>query len=267
MATADYSNGYIPDSMLVTFKTGWNSTDGNWKHQLSPGTYAKHLKLVALAKKRTGRALEISEGWGAYRPYSIQVLARKLYGYGAATPGQSSHGGIWFDGPRGQRTALAIDYGNWGWVYGWDRDAFYEDVRAAGLEPGLIHPSRGNNYPDEPWHAVDLDPWAPAPAGKSVSPATKQEEDEEEDMAMKGAAYPDGSKTIYILFNEVSGFYVEHSGVNGKTYNNPIAQNWDTGSWPTITKAHATVIKRSLDAVRRTAVTGSLSVDLSDLPQ
>lgn len=150
-----YSNGFIPDSMLVTFNTGWNSTDGDWKHQLSPGTYAKHLKLVALARARTGRTLEITEGWGAYRPYDSQVLARRLYGLGAAYPGTSSHGGFW----ENQQT-MAMDYGNWGSVYDWDRSAFYQDVRNAGLAPGLIHPSRGNNYPDEPWHVVDLDPWA-----------------------------------------------------------------------------------------------------------
>jgi hypothetical protein len=163
-----YSNGFIPESMLVTFATGWNSTDGNWKHQLSPGTYAKHLKLVALAKARKNRTLEITEGWGAYRPYDPQVLARRLYGNGAAYPGTSSHGGFW----ENQQT-LAIDYGNWGWVYDWDRAAFYEDVRDAGLTPGLIHPDRGNNYPDEPWHVVDLDPWAPPPA-----PIQSEEDDE-----------------------------------------------------------------------------------------
>lgn len=155
-----YSNGYIPDSLLVTFNTGWNSTDGNWKHQLSAGTYRKHLNLVALAKRRTGRTLEITEGWGAYRPRHIQELARKIYGNGAAWPGTSSHGGFW----EGKQT-LAIDYGNWGWVYDWNREAFYADARAAGLAPGLIHPSRGNDYPDEPWHVVDLEPWAAVSGG------------------------------------------------------------------------------------------------------
>lgn len=252
----EYKNGYIPDSMLVTFNTGVNSTDGRWYHKLSSGTYAKHLKLVALAKKRTGRTLQISDGWGAYRPYNIQVLARKMYGNGAAVPGTSSHGGFW----EGKQT-LAIDYGNWSWVYGGSRTNFFADVRAAGLTPDLISPGRG--YPDEPWHVVDLEPWKAASGGGGHKPApANDEEDEEDEMALKGATYPVGGKNVFILFNEVSGFYVEHSGVPGD-YNNSIAQKWETGSWPTITQAHATVIKRSLDAVRRTAVTGSLSVDLT----
>lgn len=155
-----YSNGYIPEELLITFNSGWNSTDGWWKHQLSPSSYVKHQALVGLAFRNRGRTLEITEGWGAYRPYAIQVLARKLYGNGAAVPGTSSHGGFW----EGKQT-LAMDYGNWGWVYDWDREAFYADVRACGLTPGLIHPSRGNNYPDEPWHVVDLAPWQPVASG------------------------------------------------------------------------------------------------------
>lgn len=103
----------------------------------------------------------------------------------------------------------------------------------------------------------------PVTAGNSAPPKQTSPEDEEEgeEMAMKGATYPRAGKSVYLLFNEVSGFYVEHSGVVGD-YNNSIAQKWETGSWPTITEAHATVIKRSLDAIRRTSVTGSLSVDM-----
>lgn len=92
---------------------------------------------------------------------------------------------------------------------------------------------------------------------------TPEEEDEEDEMAMKGATIKLNSGAVqYILFNEVSGFYTEHSGVDG-AYNNSIARNWDTGSWPQITEAHARVLRRSLDAVRRTELTGSVSADLS----
>lgn len=152
-----YTNGYIPDSLLITFNVGVSSGEGVWKHQLSPGTYAKHLALVALARKNTGRTLQISTGWGAYRPMPAQVYARKVHGNGAAVPGTSSHGGFWE-----KKQTLAIDYGNWAYVYNGDRAAFYRDVRAVGLEPGLISPQRG--YPDEPWHVVDLAPWAAAGA-------------------------------------------------------------------------------------------------------
>jgi murein DD-endopeptidase len=79
-------------------------------------------------------------------------------------------------------------------------------------------------------------------------PTTDPEEDD--DMAnMKGAAYTTGGKTIYLLFNEGSGFWVEHSGVDS-AYNNSIASKWQTGSWPTITAAHAAVIKSALDKTR-----------------
>lgn len=148
-----YSNGYIPSSLLVTFNVGRSAGEGEWKHQLSPATYAKHLALVALARKNTGRTLTLSNGWSGYRPYSAQVYARQRYGNGAAWPGTSSHGGFW----EGQQT-LAIDYGNWSYVYNGSRDAFYRDCRAVGFEPGLISPQRG--YPDEPWHVVDKNPWA-----------------------------------------------------------------------------------------------------------
>ncbi|WP_447948205.1 hypothetical protein [Microbacterium maritypicum] len=160
---ASYRNGYIPDNLLITFNVGYSTGEGQWKHQLSAGTYSKHLALVALARKNTGLTLAISNGWGAYRPYPAQVYARKVHGNGAATPGTSSHGGFW----EGQQT-LAIDYGNWSYVYGGNRSAFYRDARAVGFEPGLISPQRG--YPDEPWHVVDKNPWAAgsAAAGNST---------------------------------------------------------------------------------------------------
>lgn len=156
---ARYRNGYIPDSALITFHTGWSQNDKDFKWQLPPSTYRKHLALVARAKKRTKRTLSPSQGWSCFRPYRVQIYARQMYGNGAAYPGTSSHGGFW----EGKDTA-AIDYGNWGYVYGWDRDAFYADCRAVGLTPGQIHPSRNRTYPDEPWHVIDLDPWAPVPA-------------------------------------------------------------------------------------------------------
>jgi hypothetical protein len=157
-----YSNGYIPESLLVTFAEGANTVDGTWKHQLSAATYARHLALVKRAKERTGRTLKITEGWGAYRPYSSQVVARRIYGNGAAYPGTSSHGGFW----EGRQT-LAMDYGNWSAVYGGDQGTWFADCRAVGLTPGMIMRSRG--YPDEPWHVIDLDPWGAVPAFAGVS--------------------------------------------------------------------------------------------------
>lgn len=167
-----YSNGYIPSGALITFNVGYSAGEGEWKHQLSPATYAKHVALVSLARRNTGRTLALSAGWSGYRPYSAQVYARGRYGNGAATPGTSSHGGFW----ERQQT-MAMDYGNWSYVYNGSRDAFYRDVRAVGLEPGLISPQRG--YPDEPWHVVDKQPWA-AGAASSAGQASKPVEPEPE---------------------------------------------------------------------------------------
>jgi len=159
-----WRNGYIPESDLVVFRRGRNVTDGDWFWGLTPATYARHLALVERARERTGRTLETSDGWGTYRPYAAQVIARRIYGNGAAVPGTSSHGGFW----EGRET-LAVDYSNWSWVYGGDRAAFYADCRAVGLTPGMIEPSRG--YPDEPWHVIDENPRSgPGPASNGAQP-------------------------------------------------------------------------------------------------
>jgi hypothetical protein len=166
-----WRNGFIPESELIIFHRGWNATDGDWFHGFTPGTYARHLALVARAKARTGRDLYLSSGWSSYRPMHAQEIARRIWGNGAAWPGTSSHGGFW----EGRET-LAGDYGNWAWVYEnhGGRAAFYEDCRAVGLTPGMIEPSRG--YPDEPWHVIDLNPRnAPAPAGDSATPFPQED--------------------------------------------------------------------------------------------
>jgi len=98
------------------------------------------------------------------------VKYRAVWGNGAAVAGTSSHGGLW----EGQQT-LATDYGNWADAYArfGGQAAFYADCRAVGLTPGLISKARG--YPEEPWHVIDLDPWAPAPAGTTASPFNLEE--------------------------------------------------------------------------------------------
>lgn len=244
-----YKNGYIPKELLIVFASGTNSTIGYWEHSLSPASYARHLALVKKAKDRTGRTLALGAGWSAYRPYEQQVKARALYGNGAALPGTSSHGGFW----EGQQT-LAMDYSNWGVVYGWDQNAFFADCRAVGLTPGMIMRSRG--YPDEPWHVNDMNPWSATPAGGNTTPlptdtTRPQPEEEDEDMKMKGAFYTRTADkaVVYLLFNEISGFYVEHTGVTG-TYNNDIAARWETNSWAGITESHAKVLKAALDKTR-----------------
>lgn len=178
-----YSNGNIPYNLLVTFARGYNNIDKDWDHSLSPATKARHDRLVRLARNRTGRTIAISSGWSAYRPYHAQVIARQQWGNGAATPGTSSHGGFW----EGRQT-LAMDYGNWAWVYEGKggRDAFWADCRAAGLTPGMIMKSRG--YPDEPWHVIDLNPWSAVPhfgdEPSTSAPAQPEPPKEDDDMLM-----------------------------------------------------------------------------------
>ncbi|MBD8477558.1 hypothetical protein [Microbacterium sp. CFBP 8794] len=164
-----WRNGNIPEGDLVIFERGYNDTDRNWYWGLTPGTYARVLALIALAFLHTGRRLSPGDGWSTYRPLWAQEIARRIHGIFAATPGASSHGGFW----EGRET-LAIDFSNWSWVYGGDRAAFYADCWAVGLTPGMIEPRRG--YPDEPWHVIDMNPraGAPAPAG-TITPSEEDE--------------------------------------------------------------------------------------------
>lgn len=207
-----FQNGRIPDNVLITFGSGWSSGEGNWTHRLSVGTYMKHKNLVALAKQHTGKTLQITAGNNAYRDYEAQVYARKMHGNGAAVPGTSSHGGWW----EGQNT-LAIDYHNWSYVYGGSRTAFYADVRAVGLTPGLISVPRG--YPDEPWHVVDLDPWAvPAGGGSAAEiPIIRKRKD------MQVIRTEDGGGFRYALVGE---FTFQAGQLNSTTQANLWAQTW-----------------------------------------
>lgn len=152
-----------------------------------------------------------------------------------------------------------------------DSDDWYDAQAAAvwrdnGWRQTALYPNNPKKH--EPWHGeyfINLDRRRNDPAALTETPE-QEEEEEEEEMALKGATYKDSTgKDIYLLFNEVSGFHVEHSGIPSGEYNNPIAAAWATGSWPKITEGHAKVIKRSLNAILRTAVSGSLSVDLSGM--
>lgn len=103
-------------------------------------------------------------------------------------------------------------------------------------------------WPGKIWEAPTID-FELYVGGGTPPPTTP---DEENDMTMKGAYYPraaDGA-TVFILFNENSGFWTEHTTTAGGTYNNPIAQGWETNSWPPITESHALGLKASLDKTR-----------------
>ena len=68
----------------------------------------------------------------------------------------------------------------------------------------------------------------------------------------------DKNTRVYLLFNEISGFYHEISNGTGRGslsagYVNPIAKAWETHSWPEITAGHAKAIKHGCDLVRKGA--------------
>jgi hypothetical protein len=171
-----YPNGQIPEHELHIFNRGrtvhqlkgGGTLVEDWYQGLTPGTYAKHVALVARALKNTGKRLQLSAGFSCYRPLYGQTIARTLYGNGAATVGTSSHGGYWE-----RQDTLAMDYGNWSYVYNGDRGRFYADCRAVGLTPGMISRERG--YPDEPWHVIDLEPWRAVTAGIGAVPFSPPE--------------------------------------------------------------------------------------------
>lgn len=87
-----------------------------------------------------------------------------------------------------------------------------------------------------------------------VSQIVKRKDDEE---MIRGFYYQTGPNYyVYVLFNPVSGWYSKFSNGAGRgkmsgDYVNPIARNWETGSWPHITKSHAEAIMRDLDTIRK----------------
>ena len=98
----------------------------------------------------------------------------------------------------------------------------------------------------------------PAPATPKPEPIDPTGGDE----TMHGCWYHPNSKDkntrVYLLFNEVSGFYHEFSNGTGRGalsagYVNPIAKNWDTKAWPEITAGHAKAVKHGCDLVRKGA--------------
>lgn len=98
----------------------------------------------------------------------------------------------------------------------------------------------------------------PAAASNSAAVVIEEKEDEG-DMALRGVQWVRRSdKTlIHALFDTVSGFWQEyHAGVGksngmGGGYNNPLAQNWQTGSWPIVTEIHAKGLRDACARVRQ----------------
>ena len=171
-----YQNGRIPQGNLIKIASGAD-VNGYWEHLISPATLRKWTAALAYARRKWGKVMRISTGWNVYRPYAVQTDARKRACAAgncnaAAVAGWSSHGGTW----RNSRytgglwvDALAIDVVRqeltWAQVD--------EAMRHAGFLVGAI--TKAIAGIDEPWHYIDLDPWAAVPSGdldsKPVTPA------------------------------------------------------------------------------------------------
>ncbi|MBN9208131.1 MAG: hypothetical protein J0H96_05635 [Microbacterium ginsengisoli] len=169
-----YKNGQVPTDVLVKIASGTN-TDGYWEHLLPPATLLKHNALVALGQKASGRTLQITPGYNAYRPLAAQTLAKKnAIAAGrpgdAAAPGTSSHGLTFRGAITGnvEADSAAMDYGNWQYVFG-TYAAFAAACTAVGLIPGV--------FSWEQWHVIDLDPWAAISASTSSTPFPIEELD------------------------------------------------------------------------------------------
>lgn len=174
---------------------------------------------------RTTRSLHLSEVW-------VRVGDKVKRGQQIGKTGASGHGSEWGYGSHVHQTL-------------WKGTAWAEPTIDFAKYVG--EPAGGGDKPFPP------------------TPTPTPPDNEDEDENMKGATYKRASdgKNVFLLFNEESGFWVEHSGVSGE-YNNSIARNWGTGSWPTITEGHAKVIKTALNDVKANKVSGTLTVDVQD---
>lgn len=185
-----YSNGRVPRARLIKIASG-TDRNGYWEHQLPASTLRKWNAALDYARRKWSKVMRISTGWNGYRPYEVQVDARsRACASGncnaAARAGWSSHGGTWVSAKyTGGRwvDAMAIDVVpqqlTWAQVD--------EAMRHAGFLVGAI--TKAIAGMDEPWHYIDLDPWAAVPSAdlesKPFTPAPDEEVldlSEEDDM-------------------------------------------------------------------------------------
>lgn len=166
-----YQNGRIPSSALVALDSPL--------HWSSPKGAAMWYALRRNVQAKYGVTLHITPGKNAYRDMAAQKFARENACKAgncnsAAKPGWSSHGGTWQDWRKGFEwiDAMAFDIGDWAQL---KEDVFYAEVRAVGMEPGLIRPQEAGHT--EPWHIVVPDPWGAVPASLTATPLTESDED------------------------------------------------------------------------------------------
>ena len=192
-----YSNGYVPRNILIKIASG-TDVNGYWEHLITPATLYKWNIALAYARRKWGKVMRISTGWNCYRPIAIQADARgRAEANGepnsAALPGWSSHGGTWVSWKHtGGRwvDAMAIDVVpqalTWAQVD--------EAMRHAGFLVGAI--TKAIAGIDEPWHYIDLDPWAAVPAGDTGSAANLDKETEVKTYRKQDATARAGGRTV-----------------------------------------------------------------------
>lgn len=237
-----YRNGELPRGLFTLIAAGYDE-DGYWEHLLTPSTLAKWNALIERGKqyKGRGRVLALSSGYSGYRPLAPQIAYRERYGRGAAVPGASSHGGFW-EGSQ----CLAMDIGNWAWVYDGSRDAFYADCRAVGLAPGLI--SEGRGYPDEPWHVIDFTPFAPVFAGTGGSSGTTsrpKQTEEDESMRYLFIREDNSGQPAWCLLNTRTGKYIV-------THKQRDADGW-AKAWGSAHELPLQDFLNAIDAIKKTS--------------
>lgn len=208
-----FANGRIPGGRLVKIGSGAD-VNGYWEHQISPATLRKWQTALDYARRKWGKVMRVSTGWNCYRPIAIQADARRRAEANgepnsAARAGWSSHGGTWVSWKHTGGfwvDAMAIDVVQqqltWAQVD--------EAMRYAGFLVGAI--TKDIAGMDEPWHYIDLDPWAAVPSGGNATPATT--ESEEDDMT------PDERKMLtetHSMLLEVRDYLGARGGHNTKT--------------------------------------------------
>lgn len=221
----------VPASVAVS--SSWQDHRDRTPPSAEPGTDYATAYGTDLAAAASGfvSVIDTSPGGGEGRRLSIDLDDGRRVSYIHLSRVAASIGQRITRGQRGFIWSGASGYGS-DWYYGphvhvslWER-------------PGMAYADTIDfqRYVGEP----DVPP-----------PPPPDPEESEDDEMMKGASYKrtDGV-TVFLLFNESSGWWCEHSGTNGD-YNNGIARNWETNSWPTITQAHRNVIVSALDNVRQ----------------
>jgi hypothetical protein len=233
-----YANGRIPDSELVSFKSGGES------FRSTPASVRRWLNLVADCQKLYGVTLTITSGPNAYRSYASQVAMKLKYTLQgkpmqAAAPGTSSHGGNYNGTYTGyvRKDSSAFDVNNWQSI-GWTK--FSALAHKHGFSTNVVQPK-------ELWHIVDFNPWTmpastkpeqvPTPAPLPIPPI---EEKDEDDMANPSQVHYVEAVTgnvIRSLFVPGTAYWVPFNEGKESTIANAFAKNLPTGSSTLVTKA------------------------------